>query len=99
MVRLLAFRLKKCGEMKKLWILAVFALGIAGAACNQGDPEPTVGDADITKTMPEHQDLPAAGKARANAPGSVAGMGKGTGEPEAGGGKTGEAGTMTPPPK
>ena len=69
--------------MKKLWILAVLALGIAGSACNQGDPEPVVGDAPITKDMPENQPVPRAGQARANAPGNA--------------GKHRGGGTATPP--
>lgn len=54
--------------MKKLWILAILALGIVGAACNQGDPNPTVGDADVTKDMPANQTPPASSAARESSP-------------------------------
>jgi len=54
--------------MKKLWILAVLALGIVGAACNQGDPDPVQGDADITKDMPANQTAPASSAARESSP-------------------------------
>jgi len=53
--------------MKKLWLLSILALGIVGAACDQGDPAPTEGDAEITKDMPEKQTPPPAAKAREEA--------------------------------
>jgi hypothetical protein len=62
--------------MKKLWILAILALGIVGAACNQGDPAPVEGDAPITKDMPANQTPPASAGARESSPngGGMAGV-------------------------
>jgi hypothetical protein len=68
--------------MKKLWILAILTLGIVGAACNQGDPDPTVGDADVTKDMPANQQPPASASARDSSPN----------------GGSGRASVATPPP-
>lgn len=54
--------------MKKLLgFILISALALVMAGCSGSDPAPTVGDAEVTKDMPETQTPPASAAAREKA--------------------------------